>query len=120
MLKDSFGREHTYLRVSITDRCNLRCEYCMPPNGVSLLAHDDILRNEEIIRLIGIFHSLGIRKVRFTGGEPFVRRGMMDILCKTGRDYPELKLAVTTNGTLLDNYTDTMAGCGRRLTESGR
>ncbi len=104
MLKDSFQRRHDYLRVSITDRCNLRCRYCMPPEGVELLSHDEILRNEEFVRLIGVFASLGVIKVRFTGGEPLLRRGMIDILAQTRERHPSLELCLTTNGVLLGKY----------------
>ena len=83
MLTDNFMRKHTYLRVSVTDRCNLRCRYCMPPEGVQLVPHDEVLRNEEFVTLIGIFRSLGVNKVRFTGGEPLVRKGIMDIIHDT-------------------------------------
>lgn len=104
MLKDNFLRTHSYLRVSVTDRCNLRCRYCMPPEGVHFMKHDEILRNEEFIRLIDILVRMGIRKIRFTGGEPLMRRGFFDIISETYRMHPETDLCVTTNGTLLDEY----------------
>jgi len=104
MLTDSFLRKHTYLRVSVTDRCNLRCRYCMPPEGVQLVPHDEVLRNEEFVSLIGIFRRLGVNKVRFTGGEPLVRKGIMDIISGTHGLYPELVLCLTTNGILLGDY----------------
>jgi len=106
MLTDTFHRKHDYLRVSITDKCNLRCQYCMPPEGVEFLPHDQVLRNEEFIRLIGIFSGMGINKIRFTGGEPLVRKGFVDILSETRRLYPHIELAITTNGTLLGDYLD--------------
>jgi cyclic pyranopterin phosphate synthase len=106
MLTDSYSRKHDYLRVSITDRCNLRCGYCMPPEGVELLRHDQVLRNEEFVRLIGIFVSLGVVKVRFTGGEPLVRKGFIDIVSDTRREHPGLELCLTTNGTLLRDFID--------------
>ncbi|MFH0976033.1 MAG: GTP 3',8-cyclase MoaA [Spirochaetota bacterium] len=102
MLIDSFSRKLDYLRVSITDKCNLRCSYCMPPEGLELLEHDEVLRNEEFIYLIRIFADLGIKKVRFTGGEPLVRKGFLDIVEGTREASPDLELCLTTNGVLLD------------------
>lgn len=104
MLIDSFSRKHDYLRVSITDRCNLRCAYCMPPEGVELLRHDQVLRNEEFVRLIGIFVTLGVVKVRFTGGEPLVRKGFINIVSETRARHSELELCLTTNGSLLRDF----------------
>ena len=69
-MQDGLGREIDYLRISVTDKCNLRCRYCMPPHGITPLAHEEILTLEEIFRLVGIMEQLGIRKVRLTGGEP--------------------------------------------------
>lgn len=73
-MQDGLGREIDYLRISVTDKCNLRCRYCMPPHGITPLAHEEILTLEEIFRLVGIMEQLGIRKVRLTGGEPMVRK----------------------------------------------
>ena len=106
MLQDGFLRSHDYLRVSVTDKCNLRCTYCMPPEGVSFLSHDAVLRNEEFLRLIGIFAGLGIRKVRFTGGEPLVRKGIRHILAEARAQFPQLELAITTNGLLLGDFLE--------------
>ncbi len=108
MLTDSYSRKHDYLRVSITDRCNLRCSYCMPPEGIELLQHDQVLRNEDFVRLIGIFVSLGVVKVRFTGGEPLVRKGFIDIVSRTSELYPGLELCLTTNGTLLGDFIESL------------
>lgn len=102
MLTDRFSRKLDYLRVSVTDRCNLRCSYCVPPNGVDLLSHAEVLRNEEFVRFIEIFVRLGIRKVRFTGGEPLVRKGFIDIISGTRKALPDVELCLTTNGILLD------------------
>lgn len=96
---------HDYLRVSITDLCNLRCAYCMPPEGVEWLPHAEVLRNEEFIRLIGLFISMGVVKVRFTGGEPLLRKGFIDIVSQTRRLFPDVELCLTTNGTLLRDFT---------------
>jgi GTP 3',8-cyclase len=111
MLTDSYLRKHDYLRVSITDRCNLRCTYCMPPEGLGLLPHDEVLRNEEFIRLTGLFIGMGVIKVRFTGGEPMVRKGFIDILSKTSECFPGTELCLTTNGTLLGGYAEDLYRC---------
>ena len=79
---DSYDREISYLRVSVTDRCNLRCVYCMPEEGVAALSHDDVLRLEEIAHLVRIGVSMGIRNVRLTGGEPLVRKGIVDLVAQ--------------------------------------
>lgn len=104
MLKDNYLRTHNYLRVSVTDKCNLRCRYCMPPQGVAFMPHDEVLRNEEFIRLIDIFVRMGIKKIRFTGGEPLIRKGFFDIISETVKIHPETDLCVTTNGTLLEEH----------------
>lgn len=106
MLTDSFLRKHTYMRISVTDKCNLRCRYCMPPEGIHLLPHEEVLRNEEFVALIGIFRSMGVKKIRFTGGEPLVRKGLIDIVHDTHMLYPDLVLCLTTNGILLGDYLD--------------
>jgi cyclic pyranopterin phosphate synthase len=114
MLTDTYKRKHDYLRVSITDKCNLRCRYCMPPEGVELLPHGQVLRNEEFVRLIGIFVSMGVVKVRFTGGEPLVRKGFIDIVSRTRSSHPALELCLTTNGILLGDYIDGLRSLGVR------
>jgi cyclic pyranopterin phosphate synthase len=86
----------------------------MPPEGVELLSHDEILRNEEFVRLIGVFASLGVIKVRFTGGEPLLRRGMIDILAQTRARHPSLELCLTTNGVLLGKHIGELARLGVR------
>jgi cyclic pyranopterin phosphate synthase len=99
-MNDSFGRQIDYLRLSVTDRCNLRCIYCMPDEGVQLVEHSDLLSFEEIERLALVFRSLGIRKVRVTGGEPLLRRGLPDLVRRIGEiGFDEIVL--TTNGILL-------------------
>src|SRR5512138_755371 len=99
---DKFKREINYLRVSITDRCNLRCTYCMPKEGISQLGHDDILRYEEILRILRVAARGGITKVRITGGEPLVRKGVVEFIAKVGQ-IPELSdISLTTNGILLE------------------
>ncbi len=97
-LIDNHGRIITYLRLAITDRCNLRCSYCMPEQGVETVAHEETLSYEELERLVGLFLGMGIEKIRITGGEPFVRRGCMDFLERLKKDLGVQQLVVTTNG----------------------
>ena len=77
---DRFNRRIEYVRVSLTDRCNLRCRYCMPESGVTKLAHSEILTYEEVLRVIRLLARLGIKKVRLTGGEPLIRMGIVDLI----------------------------------------
>lgn len=112
-MRDSYNREISYLRVSVTDRCNLRCLYCMPKEGVSLLGHDDILYYEEILRVIRQAVALGIAKVRITGGEPLVRRGLLVFLDALKR-LPLEDLSLTTNGILLEVYAEKLFDAGIR------
>ncbi len=100
---DAFNRDINYLRISITDRCNLRCKYCMPKEGLSLLGHDDILRYEEILRIVHAAVRLGIVKVRVTGGEPLVRRGVLEFLKALGGIDRLREVTLTTNGMLLED-----------------
>ena len=98
MLADSFGRIATDLRVSLTDRCNLRCAYCMPPEGLDWLPTADQLTDDEVVRLIRIgVELLGIREVRFTGGEPLLRRGLAAIVARTAELRPRPEISLTTN-----------------------
>lgn len=103
-----------YLRISVTDRCNLRCIYCMPPEGVPYTSHDNILRFEEIERLVRIFCSLGVRKVRLTGGEPLVRKGLVSLVRKLNNIPLVDELCLTTNGMLLSAYADELRDAGIR------
>jgi cyclic pyranopterin phosphate synthase len=112
MLTDTYFRKHTYLRVSITDKCNLRCAYCMPPGGVVNLEHDEVLRNEEFTRLIKIFSIMGVDKIRFTGGEPLIRKGFINIVSDTRKISPHIDLALTTNGILLGNFLKDLSSLG--------
>lgn len=97
-LVDHFQRSITYLRLSVTDRCNLRCRYCMPLAGPALKPREELLTWEELIRLAGIFLGLGVRKLRVTGGEPFMRKGLLNFL-REAHDLPGLEsLHITTNG----------------------
>ena len=112
LLVDGFGRRLTYLRVSVTDRCNLRCLYCMPEEGVVLQAHDDILRYEEIERLVRVAAELGISKVRITGGEPLVRPGVVDLVRLLSQVPGIADLALTTNGVRLAPLAEDLARAG--------
>ena len=100
-MKDSFGRTIDYLRLSVTDRCNYRCTYCMPEEGVCKRAHGDILSIEELYEIAAAAVRCGVKKIRLTGGEPLVRRGILG-LCRMLRQIPGLEtLAMTTNASLL-------------------
>lgn len=98
ILKDGFGRTIDYLRISLTDKCNLRCRYCMPLEGVSFIPHGNILTFEEILRLVHLFTELGIRKIKVTGGEPLVRRGVKDLIVALHEVPGVEELTITTNG----------------------
>lgn len=111
-MRDAFGREITYLRVSLTDLCNLRCMYCMPAEGVEKRGHDNILSLEEIEEIAREAVSLGVKKIRLTGGEPLVRRGMPG-LCRALRALPGLEeLTLTTNGILLSEMAGELKAAG--------
>jgi len=111
-MKDRFGREITYMRLSITDLCNLRCQYCMPEEGVTKLRHDDILSVEEIAEITAAAAQLGITKVRITGGEPLVRRGVIEI-CEAVSATPGIReTCLTTNGILIPQYAQSLREAG--------
>ncbi len=103
-LIDNHGRPITYLRLAITDRCNLRCSYCMPEQGVAAISHDEMLSYEELERLVGLFLDMGVEKVRITGGEPFARRGCIEFLERLKRELRVKELVVTTNGVETSRY----------------
>ncbi len=114
-LKDTHGRQVRYLRLSVTDRCNLRCKYCVREIP-SFIPHSNILRYEEMRRLVEQFRHLGVKKVRLTGGEPFVRKGFVDFIESLMGHYPDLDLRITTNATLLEPHIRRLAQAGiRRL-----
>jgi cyclic pyranopterin phosphate synthase len=111
---DAYNRPISYLRISVTDRCNLRCEYCMPEEGVPSVAHEAILTYEEIETVVRAAAELEISKVRLTGGEPLVRLGVVDLV-KMISGIPGIDdLAMTTNGTLLPRYASALAEAGLR------
>lgn len=111
-MKDSFGRDIEYLRLSVTDRCNLRCIYCMPGAGVRKVSHDDILTFDEIYRLTRLMtETVGIKKVRITGGEPLVRKDLPSLVKKIS-ELELSELVLTTNGVLLPKYAKELANAG--------
>ena len=111
---DAYNRPISYLRISVTDRCNLRCIYCMPLEGVPWHSHEEILRYAEIEIIVRTAAELGINKIRLTGGEPLVRRGIVDLVRALARIPGIDDLAMTTNGTLLARYAEDLAGAGLR------
>jgi GTP 3',8-cyclase len=106
MLIDSFNRKIDYLRLSVTDRCNLRCTYCMPADGIRLIERKEILTFEEILRAVRILSEMGIRKIRITGGEPLVRDGIIDLMKQIKKIENITDISITTNGILLNEYLD--------------
>lgn len=109
---DQFQRQIEYLRISVTDRCNLRCTYCMPPEGIEWMPHDAILSYEEILRLMAISTSLGFRRFRITGGEPLVRKDITDFLRKAGQIPGVEDLSLSTNGILLAEMASDLKAAG--------
>ncbi len=109
---DRYGRKISYLRVSVTDRCNLRCRYCMPEDGIELLKHSDIMSFEEITGLTRTAVSMGITKVKLTGGEPLVRKGIVKLVESIGAIEGIEDFGMTTNGTLLAQYARDLAEAG--------
>ena len=111
-LIDDFGRLHSYLRVSVTDRCNLRCSYCMPHDGICWKEHSEILTYEEIRRIAKLFVELGVTKIRLTGGEPTIRKNIEDLIYRLSL-LPGLQtLAMTTNGVILKDKALVYKECG--------
>jgi len=111
-LYDSFNRPISYLRISVTDRCNLRCIYCMPEGGVSLVRHEDILTYEEICKAAQAAAELGITKIRLTGGEPLVRSGLPQLVRMLSKIDAIDDISLTTNGTLLSQYAAELKSAG--------
>ena len=113
-LLDSFGRRINYLRISVTDRCNLRCIYCMPPEGVPWIPHSDLLSYEEIATIVQIAAALGINKIRLTGGEPLIRPGLPNLVEMLSGIEGINEIAMTTNGILLKEYAMVLKRAGLR------
>src|SRR5947209_2524433 len=111
--EDSFGRVATDLRVSLTDRCNLRCTYCMPAEGLDWLPAPDVLTDDELVRLVGIAVShLGVTEVRLTGGEPTLRKGLPGLVARLAELQPRPGLSLTTNGLLLSRLAEPLRDAG--------
>ncbi len=109
---DQFNRRINYLRISVTDRCNLRCQYCMPAEGIDLIDHSDVLTFEEIVEFTKVAVSAGINKVRLTGGEPLVRNGIVELVEMLSKIKGITDLAMTTNGIRLSKYADDLKKAG--------
>jgi len=109
-LQDSFGREHSYLRISITEHCNLRCTYCMPEEGIALTPKPHLMTADEIIQIATTFVAFGVTKIRLTGGEPLVRKDAKEIILELGR--LGVDLTITTNGILVPNFIETFKAAG--------
>jgi cyclic pyranopterin phosphate synthase len=113
VLTDSYGRTATDLRVSLTDRCNLRCSYCMPAEGLEWLPKPELLTDDELVRLVGLAVTrLGITEVRFTGGEPLLRRGLAGIVERVASLRPRPEISLTTNGIGLDRLAAPLGAAG--------
>ena len=113
-MKDPLGRNITYLRLSVTELCNLRCRYCMPAEGVLKRRHEDMLTEEETVQAVRCASRLGIQKVRVTGGEPLVKRNILS-LCEKVAAVPGVReLCLTTNGVLLPTFAQPLRAAGVR------
>jgi cyclic pyranopterin phosphate synthase len=111
-MPDSFGRLAKDLRVSVTDRCNLRCTYCMPAEGLPWMSKPEMLTDEEMLRIIAVFIDLGVRQVRLTGGEPLLRRSLVEVVQGIAQLEPRPQIAMTTNGVGLDRLAAPLAKAG--------
>ena len=109
-IADSFGRIHDYLRISLTDRCNLRCTYCMPAEGIVLREKSEFMTSEEIIEIATTFVKMGVKKIRLTGGEPLIKKDIVNIL--TQLSHLPIELTLTTNAVLVDKYLQTFKDVG--------
>jgi cyclic pyranopterin phosphate synthase len=112
LLVDTYGRVATDLRVSLTDRCNLRCSYCMPPEGLDWLPTPEVLTDDEVVRAIRVAVGLGVTEVRFTGGEPLLRRGLVDIVAQVAALEPRPRMSLTTNGIGLARVAPALEAAG--------
>src|SRR5277367_5205368 len=113
-LEDTFGRLHDNLRISVTDRCNIRCFYCMPEEEVKYAPREEILSFEEIERFVRVAVSLGVTKIRVTGGEPLVRKDLPVLIAKLCAIEGVRDIALTTNGVLLARHAQTLDDAGLR------
>lgn len=104
MLTDKFGRDINYLRLAIVDRCNLRCTYCMPENGLVWIKQKELMTDEEMLRICSIFTEMGVNKIRITGGEPFVRKNSIELIQNISQLDGLTDLSITTNGLLTEQY----------------
>lgn len=109
---DSYGRNIDYLRISLTDRCNLRCIYCMPEQGVLKKCHEDVIRFEEVLKIIRAAVPLGIKKIRYTGGEPLILKNISSLISETSKIQQIKDIAITTNGILLYDLADELKEAG--------
>lgn len=112
LLEDGFGRVHRSLRVSVTDRCNLRCRYCMPAEGMPWIPGEELLSDEELLRLVRLFAGMGVTEIRVTGGEPLVRRGVPALIGRIVAVPGVREVAMTTNGVLLAGLVDELVANG--------
>lgn len=109
---DKYNRKINYLRISVTDRCNLRCVYCMPEEGVKLMKHEEILSFDEIVHVSKVAVNMGVDKIRITGGEPLVRRGIVELVERIAKIDGVKDLGMTTNGIVLDKFAQPLADAG--------
>lgn len=111
-MKDNYGRSINYLRISVTDRCNLRCIYCMPEKGVEMKKHEDILRFEDTLKIVKVASKLGIKKIRYTGGEPLVMKDIDKLIYETSMLPGIEDISLTTNGILLSEMAESLKKAG--------
>ncbi|MBT6746036.1 MAG: GTP 3',8-cyclase MoaA [Flavobacteriales bacterium] len=111
-ITDAFGRVHEYLRISLTDRCNLRCTYCMPAEGIVLRDKSEFMTSEEIIEIASTFVKMGVKKIRLTGGEPLIKKDIVNILTQLSQ--LPIELTLTTNAVLVDKHIDTFKNVGMK------
>ena len=111
-ISDSFQRPISYLRISVTDRCNLRCMYCMPPEGIALIPHSDVLRYEEMLSVVWVAAEMGINRIRLSGGEPLARTGLVDFVKMLAKVKEIEDLSLTTNGVLLKDQAVELKAAG--------
>lgn len=111
-MKDAVGRKINYMRISVTDRCNLRCSYCMPEEGIEEINHEEIMTYEEIMRVIDAVTAMGVNRIRLTGGEPLLRKGLIDFIKQIRTKYRDLFIGITTNGVLLSEMAQQLFEAG--------